>query len=83
MPPQVIMQVLQISEDDMKAAAAEQKPPTCTLDQFVNAVVQSSAWDTGTGFSVVQAMAGGGWQVSDRGFENEGRGQPAGERLGF
>eukprot|EP00293_Proteomonas_sulcata_P000964 CAMPEP_0184329132 /NCGR_PEP_ID=MMETSP1049-20130417/143986_1 /TAXON_ID=77928 /ORGANISM="Proteomonas sulcata, Strain CCMP704" /LENGTH=151 /DNA_ID=CAMNT_0026651477 /DNA_START=440 /DNA_END=895 /DNA_ORIENTATION=- len=35
------MQVLQISEDDMKAAAAEQKPPTCTLDQFVNAVVSS------------------------------------------
>ena len=38
MPPAVIMQVLSISEDQLKQAQAEQKAPVASLDQFFEAM---------------------------------------------
>ena len=38
MPPAIILQVLSISEDQLKEAQAAQKAPTCTLDQFFEAM---------------------------------------------
>jgi hypothetical protein len=38
MPPAVIMQVLSITEDQLKAAQAEQRAPICSLDQFFEAM---------------------------------------------
>jgi len=41
MPPAVIMQVLSISEDQLKQAQAEQKAPVASLDQFFEAMKAS------------------------------------------
>jgi hypothetical protein len=41
MPPAVIMQVLSISEDQLKEAQAAQKAPVATLDQFFEAMKAS------------------------------------------
>lgn len=41
MPPAVIMQVLSISEDQLKEAQAAQRAPTCTLEQFQEAMKAS------------------------------------------
>jgi len=38
MPPAVIMQVLNISEDQLKEAQKSQIAPTCSLDQFFEAM---------------------------------------------
>ena len=38
MPPAVIMQVLSISEDQLKEAQAAQKAPVATVDQFFEAM---------------------------------------------
>lgn len=53
MPPAVIMQVLTITEEQLKAAQAEQKAPTASLAQFEEAMKASVRVVKGAGSSRV------------------------------